>query len=157
MMIIIPHQGFDGISFGMSRREIAQLVGEEPTRGRRTQYDVSDYDYFENECFFAYYDAEERCCALEFTSEAHISYDGYELFAHPSLAVREWARRRDPNLENKDGFVSRALGLCMYAPLIDEPDLDDDEKQDPAQSFLVFRPGAYDEDRQRTEAARISE
>ena len=157
MNIIIPHYGVGAISFRMTRQEIAKSLGQEPKRGRRNQYDVSDYDYFENECFFAYYDAAERCCALEFTSEAHISYDGYELFAHPALAVREWARQRDPDLESKDGFVSRALGLCMYAPLIDEPDLDDDEKQDPAQSFLVFRPGAYDEDRQRIEAARSSE
>jgi hypothetical protein len=157
MKIIIPHHGFGAVSFGMTRQEVAKALGREPKRGRRNQYDVSDYDYFENECFFAYYDAAERCCALEFTGESHILYDDYELFAHPALAVREWARQRDPDLESKDGFVSRALGLCMYAPLIDEPDLDDDEKQDPAQSFLVFRPGAYDEDRQRIEAVRSSE
>jgi hypothetical protein len=154
MIAVIPHHGVGVISFDMTRQEIAKLLGQEPKRGRRNQHDVSDYDYFENECFFAYYDAANRFCALEFTSDAHISYDGYDLFAHPALAVREWARQRDPALESKGGFVSRALGLCMYAPLIDEPDLDDDEKQDPAQSFLVFRPGAYDEDRKRIETAR---
>ena len=157
MKIIIPHHGFGAILFGTTRQEVAKALGQEPKRGKRNQYDVSDYDYFESEGFFAYYDAAERCCALEFSGESHILYEGYELFAHPELAVREWARQRDPDLESKDGFVSRALGLCMYAPLIDEPDLDDDEKQDPAQSFLVFRPGAYDEDRQRIEGVRSSE
>jgi hypothetical protein len=39
---------------------------------------------------------------------------------------------------------STALGLSMSAPLVDEPDLTEDERKDPAQSFLVFPPDYYE-------------
>jgi hypothetical protein len=46
------------------------------------------------------------------------------------------------------------LGLSMYAPTIDEADLDDEERAEPAQSFLIFRRGYYEEERKRLEAAQ---
>ena len=38
-------------------------------------------------------------------------------------------------MEDKDGFVSIALGLTMYAPFVDEPDLDESERAEPAQKL----------------------
>ena len=63
--------------------------------------------------------------------------------------MRDWARARDEDLETKDGFHSSSLGLAIYAPLIDEPDLDPDERSEPAGSFAVFRPGYYEEETER--------
>src|SRR5579871_2948110 len=126
MLSIHPHQGVGSIRFGMTRSEIARTMGESPRRGRRSKDDMAEYDFFQKLALFVYYDAHDRCCAVEFTREAQVEYDGYELFAHPAHNVRSWARARDQDLKDKDGFVSTALGLSMYAPLIDEPDLNED-------------------------------
>jgi hypothetical protein len=143
MQTIDAHKGVDSVAFGMTRSEVARVMGHAPLRGRRGQRDESDYDFFEQIGIFVYYDVADACRAIEFTQEAKVSYDGYELFAHPAHEVRTWARTRDESLDGKDGFVSEALGLSMYAPSIDVPDLDDDQRTEPAQSFLAFRPGYY--------------
>src|SRR5262245_32057889 len=137
MMTIIPHQGAGNIRFGMTRAEVAQEIGRVPRRPRLGEYALSDIDFFEGQDFFGVdYDANDRCCAIQFSDGgARAVYDGYDLFAHSAHEVRAWARGRDPALEDKDGFVSRALGLSMYAPLIDEPDLDEEERSAPAQCF----------------------
>ena len=102
------------------------------------------------------YDANDRCCAIEFSRGiSRVAYDGYELFEHPAYEVRDWARGRDPDLQNEDGFISTALGLSMYAPSIDEPDLDEEGRREPAQSFLAFRPGYYEEEQARMAAAGL--
>jgi hypothetical protein len=149
MMTIHPHKGVDTIRFGMTREEVAAVIGQVPHRARRNQDDASDYDVFRKLGVFVYYDADDKCHAVEFTRDALVTYDGYELFAHPAHEARAWARARDQDLDDKDGFVSTALGLSMYAPSVDEPDLDDDERSEPAQSFLAFRPGYYEQERRR--------
>jgi hypothetical protein len=37
----------------------------------------------------------------------------------------------------------------MYAPMIDEPDLTEAERSEPAESFMIFRAGYHDEEQQR--------
>ena len=152
-MNIQPHTGVGPIAFGMMRTEVARAIGATPRPGRRSQYDASDYDLFQELGMFVYYDADDRCCAVEFTRDARVAWaEGYELFSHPAHAARAWARSRDQDLDDRDGFVSAALGLSMYAPSIDEPDIDDEERAERAQSFLVFRPGYYEEERRRLKA-----
>ena len=140
---IVPHRGVGPITFGMARTEVARAVGE-PARPERRG--ASEYDRFERSGLMVYYDATGLCEAVELRRPARVSFDGYELFAHPAHEAREWARARDPALAPGDGFISRALGLSMYAPAIDEPDLEDDERAEPAETFLAFKPGYYDQD-----------
>jgi hypothetical protein len=97
--------------FRLTHGEVAGIIGQAPHRARRNQYDASDYDLFRALGVFIYYDADDKCQAVEFTRGAKVSYDGYELFAHPAHEARAWARARDQNLDDKDGFVSSALGL----------------------------------------------
>jgi hypothetical protein len=154
MMTIHPHKGVDSIVFGMTRAQVEQSVGQSPRRRTKlSDFDLSEIDFFDS--FAVYYDAMDLCSAIEFTRGARVSYNGYDLFAHPAHEARSWARSRDQDLNDKDGFVSTALGLSMYAPMIDEPDLDDDERAEPAQSFLAFRPGYYEEERRRLEARKV--
>ena len=153
MMKIYPHEGVDSVRFGMTRSEVAGVVGSEPRRARRNQYSASDYDFFEALGLFVYYGADEKCDGVELTRRARVSYDGYDLFAHPAAHARAWARARDQDLVEKDGFCSAALGLSMYAPSIDI----EEERAAPAQSFLAFRPGYYEEERRRIDAARIKQ
>jgi hypothetical protein len=142
MMDIHPHKGVGAVAFGMTRAEVERVIGQVPRRARRNEFDPRDYDLFERLGFFVYYDADDRAEAIELTRIAPVAYEGYVLFAHPALEVREWARARDAGLQGKDGFSSDVLGLRMYAPSIDEPDLDEDERAEPAQSFLAFKPGS---------------
>lgn len=142
-MKIIPHCGAGPIRFGMTRSEVEQAIGRTPIRRRRNEFEQSVHDYFEARGLFVYYDQEDKCNAAELTCESDAEYEGIQLFAVPAIHVREWARQRDANIESKDGFVSRLLGLSMYAPMIDERDLEEGERNAPAQSFLVFKPESY--------------
>jgi hypothetical protein len=149
MITIVPHRGAGKIIFGMTRGQVEQAVGRPPRRRTKlSEFDLSEIDFFDE--FAVLYDANDKCCAIEFSrGGAQVEYGGYELFAQPPDDVRAWARARDEDMEDKDGFVSMALGLSMYAPSIDEPDLDDEERTEPAQSFLAFRPGYWEEERER--------
>lgn len=60
-----------------------------------------------------------------------------------TFEARAWVRNLDPTLECADGFISRFLGLSMYAPMIDESDLNENEVRRPGESFMVFKPGYF--------------
>jgi hypothetical protein len=156
-MIVVAHHGVDGIRFGMSRGEVAACLGVEPERLRRGEYDLCDVDFFVTHGAKVGYDAEDRCNAIEFSRGFGIDleYDGYRLFDHPAREVRDWALARDPLLDPKDGFISHVLGLGMWADWIDEPDLEPDELLNPGMSFIIFRPGYYEEEQARMVAAGL--
>ncbi|WP_394844974.1 hypothetical protein LZC95_48975 [Pendulispora brunnea] len=145
-MTIIPHQGVGPILFGMTRDEVTRAIGRRPDhRHKRTELDVSESDFYD--LFVVSFDGSGVCYAVEFhVGAGRLIYDGYDLFGHPASETRDWARSKDPNLEEDEGFVSKALGLSMYAPLIDVPDLDEDDRTAPGQGFMVFRPGYYEEE-----------
>jgi hypothetical protein len=127
---------------------VEETVGQTPRRKTLSAFELSAVDFFD--AFAVYYDPDDRCWAIELSRLGpRAAYDGYQLFAHPAVEDRAWARARDPDMEDTDGFVSRTLGLSMYAPEIDEPDLDDEEQAMPAQCFLVFRPGYWEAERAR--------
>jgi hypothetical protein len=144
---IVPHRGAGKVSFAMTRTQVEQAVGRPPKRRmKRSAFDLSEIDFYDE--FAVHYDANDKAAAIDFHRGVgvRVEYEGYDLFAHPAHEAREWARARDQDLETKDGFLSRALGLAMYAPMIDEPDLDPDERSEPAQGFLVFRPRYYEDE-----------
>ena len=156
-MIIYPHEGVGPIRLGMSRAEVAQALGVMPQRLRRSEYDLTELDFFDALGLKVGYDANERCNAIEFDRGfgIELEFDGYRLFGHPAREVRDWALAKDPQLDPKDGFTSKALGLGMWADWIDEPDLEPDELQDPGMSFIIFRPGYYEEEEARMVAAGL--
>jgi hypothetical protein len=157
IMIVYPHQGVDRTQFGMSRTEVAGSIGAPVRRLRRGEYDLSDLDFFDTLGIKVNYDANERCNAIEFNRGfgTDLEYDGYHLFEHPAREVRVWALARDPQLDPEDGFDSRALGLGMWADWIDEPDLEPEMLLDPGMSFIIFRPGYYEEEQARMVAAGL--
>jgi len=154
MFEIDRHRGVGPIVFGMSRKNVASAMGEAPERGARSPQDTWGYDYFPAHACFVYYGVDpsttkagdERAVAVELASPARVLFEGFDLFAHPASYAREWARKLDPTLECTDGFISRFLGLSMYAPMIDESDLNEDEALRPGESFMVFKPGYYEEE-----------
>ena len=156
-MIIVPHQGVNRTRFGMSRAEVAGSIGALARRGRRGEHDLSDLDFFDAFGIKVSYDANGCCNAIEFNRwfGTNLEYDGYRLFDHPAREVRAWALAKDPQLDPKDGFTSKALGLGMWADWIDERDLEPDELLDPGMSFIIFRPGYFEEEHARMVAAGL--
>jgi len=142
---IIPHVGAGAIRFGMTRADVGDVVQGVAVRRRRNPRDASEYDFFREEGFFVYYDVADRCVAVEFGPGARVTYDSFELFGEAAHVALAWARSRDPDLVVKDGFVSKAMGLAMYAPWLEHR----------PESFMIFRPN-YDEDEQRRMAAHLS-
>ena len=153
MLTIDPHEGVDVIKFNMTRKEVARAVGQAPYHARRTEFDAAEYDFFPDLGLFVYYDERDRVHSVEFTRDARVSYNGFELFTHSASDALEWARCQDAALAVKGGFVSIALGLSMHAPLLEEPDLDHAERSEPAESFMIFRRGYHDDERRRLETA----
>lgn len=157
VMIIVAHQGVDGIRFGMSRAEVAACMGVKPKSIKRGVYDLSDVDFFVTFGAKVGYDAEDRCNAIEFNRGfgVDLEYDGYRLFDHPALEVRAWALAKDPQLDPTEGFISKALGLGMWVDWVVESDLEPDELLDPGMSFIIFRPGYYEEEQARMVASGL--
>ena len=156
IIIIHPHQGVDRIRFNMSRVEVEGAMGIVPKRFKRDNYGPEE-DIFEPTGIFVMYDEHDKVNAISVGPRPgnDLEYDGYHLFAHPARAVRNWALAKDPQLDPEDGFISKALGLGMWADWIDVPDLAPDELQEPALSFIIFRPGYYEEERARKVAAGL--
>lgn len=148
VMKVYPHQGIGEVRFNMSRGEVERAMGSAPKRYVRNA-PAPEEDFFEESGINVLYDKDGRCNAIGFGRGFNIDveYDGYRLFAHPAGEVREWALAKDPSLDPTDGFTSKVLGLGMWSDWIDDTDLDSVQLKDPALSFLIFRPGYYEEDR----------
>ena len=156
IMTIHPHQGVDRIRFRMSRSEVEHAVGTKPKRFKHSEYGP-EVDIFAAMDLTVLYDEDDKVNAITVSPNPDnaLEYDGYNLLAHPAREVRGWALAKDPQLDPKHGFTSKLLGLGMWADWIDEPDLTPDELQDPAQSFIIFRPGYYEEEQARLRAAGL--
>ena len=156
IMTVHPHTGVGELRFGMSRADVQRILRIAPKRFKSSVYSLEE-DLFETLGMNVSYDEQGVCNAIS-VARGHateLEYNGYRLFAHPARVVREWARSWDPQLDPKDGFTSKLLGLGMWADWIDEAELDADELQDPAASFIIFRHGYYEEERARLASAGL--
>jgi hypothetical protein len=156
-LLIHPHQGVNGVRFGMSRAEVARALGATPKRVKGNRFSLVEIDIFETLGVKVLYDESDKVNAITFTRGfgVELEYDGYRLTGAPAREVREWALLKDPQLDREFGFTSKALGLGMSADWIDEPDLDTDLLKEPASVFIVFRPGYYEEESARMVAAGL--
>src|SRR5262245_38352111 len=119
MISIRPHQGVAPIQFGMTRLEVEKAIGATPNRIRRNEYALEE-DMFPNLGISVSYDENDCVNAVSLSRgfDIELLYDGFLLFGHSARAAREWALQRDPTLDPKDGFVSKSLGLGMWADWI---------------------------------------
>ncbi len=154
-MNVLPHQGVGDLIFGMSREQVATAMGLAPRRFKPSIYAL-DEDSFDGLAMSVLYDSDGRCNAVTVSpGGVQWFYDGFPLLAHPASEVRDWARKRDPDLKLKDGFTSTALGLGMWADWLDAPGVDDELRSKPGASFIAFRAGYYEEERARMLAAGL--
>jgi hypothetical protein len=155
-MVVHPHQGVGPLRFGMTRAETERAVGITPKRFIPNKYalEVNSFDHLG---LVVMYDQSGHSTAISFTRGfgVDLEYDGYRLFDHPAREVREWALAKDPQLDPTEGFTSKALGLGMWVDWVVESDLEPDELLDPGMSFIIFRPGYYEEEQARMVAAGL--
>jgi hypothetical protein len=147
LLTVYPHHGVHRIRFGMSRGDVELAMGIVPIRLKSSEFSLIE-DVFEPLGLNVIYDQADTAAAVSVTAGlgADLDYGGYHLFSHSAREVRNWARSRDPQLEQEYGFLSRALGLGMWADWIDVPDLDETQTRAPAASFTVFRRGYNEEE-----------
>ena len=155
-MVVYPHQGVGPLRFGMTRAETERAVGMTPKRFVPNKYAL-EIDSFKELGLAVMYDQSGHSNAISFVRGfcVDLEYDGYRLFGHPAREVRAWALAKDPQLDPKDGFTSKALGLEMWADWIDESDLEPEMLVDSGMSFIIFRPGYYEEEQARMVAAGL--
>ncbi|MEO7592258.1 MAG: hypothetical protein ABI134_13670 [Byssovorax sp.] len=155
-MVVHPHHGVGPLRLGMTRAETEHAVGMIPKRYVPNEYAL-EIDSFGVLGLVVMYDQGGYSNAISFVRGfgVDLEYEGYQLFAHPAREVRAWALAKDPQLDPKDGFTSKALGLEMWADWIDEPELEPDMLLDPGMSFLIFRPGYYEEEQARMAASGL--
>lgn len=153
ILTIDRHVGVGPIRFGASRQEVREALGRRVEAGKRHETDPG-FDACDELGILIHYDESDRCTAIEIGQDGRVVYDGFGLFDHPAHEVRAWALARDPDLDPTNGFVSRALGLAMSATHIDEEDLEEEERNEPATSFLVFEPGYYEREWDRIARTR---
>jgi hypothetical protein len=155
-MVVHPHQGVGPLRFGMTRADTERAVGMIPKRYVPNKYAL-EVDSFDKLGLAVMYDQSGHSNAISFVRGfgVDLEYDGYRLFDHPALEVREWALAKDPQLDPTEGFTSKALGLGMWVDWVVESDLEPDELQDPGMSFIIFRPGYYEEEHERMVASGL--
>jgi hypothetical protein len=137
--IIHPRQGIGPVRLGMSRQEIRTILSEPPDTFRRNKFSEVDTDYFVSIGIMADFDADDRCNFITAVSEARPTFQNRPIVGVPHDQCETWFRQLDPGLEVADvGLTSRKLGICLYAPGVDE------RASSPVECVHVFADGYYD-------------
>jgi hypothetical protein len=134
----------------MSRDEVAASLGAIARRQRRSEYSLEE-DFFDSFGLCVSYNNLGRCAAVSLANGGSVEweYEGYRLSSRPAQDVRQWALDLDPTLELKDGFISRVLGLSMWADWLDDEECNEEERVRPPAELLVFSPDYYEGERAR--------
>lgn len=78
-MKYIPYTGTDQIKFGMTRKEIRQILNLDFSSFRRNEFAENTTDFFPSLELFVEYDKNDICEALEFTKEGNLIWKGIDL------------------------------------------------------------------------------
>lgn len=132
---IMPYRRVGPISFGMTRTEVRETLAEIPETFIRDPDDPSPADAFQDLGIHIFYDAEDRCAAVEFW-RAQPTFRGHALLYERLTQVVSWLQKMDPRLaQNILGASSPKFGFALYT--------DGAAKSDTAtiNGVLVFRRG----------------
>jgi len=87
--IFHPFQGTGTIPFGMSREQVRAAVNSQYKEFRRNQFAMNTSDYYQTPGFFVEYDPENKCEAIEFTSESNLYYEDTDLLRLSYSSLRD--------------------------------------------------------------------
>lgn len=136
---VSPRQGVNDILFGMTQRQVRGLVDNEPTPFMKGPDAPHETDYFKQEHMFAFYAADGRLEALEFSIEAELMLNNMVLTSMSYQKAQEFLQAMDPDTEADGyGITSNALGISFYFPFGEE------DPSEPLETVIVFRDGYYE-------------
>ena len=133
---IRPNVGVGPLNFGMTRQEVRDTLGSQPSGFAKTSGSSSLTDDFREHGIHVYYDDSDHCVAIEMATPAAPILDGKPLLGEPFCIVRDWLLQLDPAIEtDADGLTSKALGSGLYAPAVDR------DENSPVEAVIAFAPG----------------
>lgn len=135
MYIIKTYEGFNDLRFGMSSKEIEEILKQPPRKFYKNKDDKHATDAYDD--FFVYYDPKGKCEAVEFNNGAELFLDTVSLFQKNYHEIEQMIKQMDAQIEVDElGFTSNKLGIGIYAPFKHDVNA-------AIESIIVFKRGYY--------------
>lgn len=136
---IKPLIGIGDLRFGMSVDEARAALGPGFRSFKRSPLSTFPGDSWREEGVFVYYAPPGILEAVEVSQPSQAILMDVDLLTLSFSATDKLIRELDPMVDaDEDGLTSRKLGIGVYAPDADEP-------QVPVQGVIVFQEGYYDQ------------
>jgi hypothetical protein len=137
-LTITSYESVGPIRFGMTRKEVRELLDSPVIAFKRNDDDVAETDGFDDLGIYVEYDAKDHCVAVEMARPSNPIFADTELLALPYAAVKTWVRKQDEDVEvDESGFDSPGLGIGMYA------DIKKGDKKSTAETVIAFSRSYY--------------
>lgn len=113
---VLSYRGLGPIQFGMSRKDVRNLLGENyraSTMSFGGETDISDHFMFEGILIF--YDKDDRCIAIQVYEPSQVTMNGHVLVGIAFDEVRDWFAQLDPDFQDEDtGLMSKKFGISLF-------------------------------------------
>jgi hypothetical protein len=136
---IVPYVHVGPIEFGLTRTDLRRRLNSPADGFRKSPTDTVLTDAFDTLGFHVFYNAEDRCEAVEFYRLTMPTLYGRNLLEQPFADARVWLQSLDPGIQAESGtLISHTYGLGLYAPSALH------DLRSPVEAVIVFRRGYYD-------------
>lgn len=117
--IINPFIGSDDIKLGISTEEIQSIMGVEPKRVLKTEYDLGPIDHYDE--IIVYYDDSKTCYMIDFTEPGEVLFNGTSIIGKPMKEIEAIFKDLDDDLRYDiiNGFVSLKYDMAIYSETMD--------------------------------------
>jgi hypothetical protein len=115
---IVPGERVGEFKLGMTRGDVARVLGFEPPRIRLTPFSKTEVDNLRDVGLFLEYDEKDHLIAVDVRSPVGAAWDGFDLM-HSSLETTlAMLRKRGYDVEDLAGsYLVDEVGVAVYAPL----------------------------------------
>lgn len=136
-----PLKGVNDIEFGMTAEMVGQrMSGELEIADIRARSPDHPTYYYPHVPVFYYFDENGHLEGIEFCEGADVRIGGINLLKLPVRAAIEAMTKLDSETVVDDqGAVSHRLSFGIWCP-----NIDDEEDEEPVETFLIARQGYYD-------------
>ena len=119
--VINPFSGSDMVKLGMSSEEIQSIMGVEPERILKSQFDTELSDFYDE--MIVYYDDSKTSYMIDFTEPGVVLFNGISIIGKPIAEVETMFRRLDDDIRYDiiNGFVSLKYDIAVYSETMNSP------------------------------------
>lgn len=112
--IIVPLKKVGEVEFGMARSKVREICGEYK-EFKKNKFSKNTTDSFKS--FHAYYDANDKCEAIEFFEKVTLKINDIAIFPATYKEVCGYLKKIDKNIKiEEDGCISCSESISIYAP-----------------------------------------